>query len=90
MFISHLVLSLVPKHSPEAPTTCGMLDVFKLLSFNLSYISRDMTLFMAPVSNSVFIFVAKLLFAKIWNTVPVVGPNSSMLYMSTFSATSVK
>ena len=79
IFISHLVLPLAPKLSPEAPTTCGILDVFKSLSFSFSYISRDMTLFMAPVLKSVFIFVAKLLFAKIWNTVPVVGPSSSML-----------
>ena len=65
MFISHLVLPLVPKLLPEAPTTCGMLAVFKLFSFSFLYISRDITLFMAPVSKSVFIFMVRLLFAKV-------------------------
>ena len=78
MFISHLVLPLAPKLSPEAPTTCGMLVVLRSFSFNFLYISSDITLFMAPVSKRVFIFIAWLLFAKIWNTVPVVRPSSSM------------
>ena len=34
---------------------------------------------MAPVSKSMLILMFRLLFAKVWNTVPVVGPNSSML-----------
>ena len=31
---------------------------------------------MAPVLKSVLILTSKLLFANIWNTVPVVGPSS--------------
>ena len=34
MFTSHRVLPLAPKLSPDAPTTCGMLDVFKSFNFN--------------------------------------------------------
>ena len=64
MLISHLVLPLAPKLSPEAPTMCGMLDVSNLLNLNLLCISKDMTLFMAPVSKSVLILVSKLLFAN--------------------------
>ena len=79
MLISHLVLPLAPRLSPEAPTTCGMLVLSRFFNFSFSYISSDITLFIAPVSKSVLIFVFKLLFANIWNTVPVVGPNSSML-----------
>ena len=79
MLISQLVLPLAPKLSPDAPTTCGMLAVFSSVGFNFSYISKDMTLFMAPVSKSVLILMSRLLFVKTWNTVPVVGPNSSML-----------
>ena len=77
--ISQVVLPLAPKLSPDAPTTCGMLAVFSSVGFNFLYISRDMTLFMAPVSKRVLILTSKLLFAKIWNTVPVVGPSLSML-----------
>ena len=68
MLISHLVLPLVPKLLPDAPTMCEMLDVFRSFrsfSFSILYISRDMMLFMAPVSKSVLIFTSKLLFAKI-------------------------
>ena len=65
MFISHLVLPLAPRLLPEAPTTWGMLSVFKSLGFSFSYISRDITLFMAPMSKSVFIFMVRLLFAKV-------------------------
>ena len=79
MLTLHLVLPLAPKLLPEAPTTCGMLDVFRLFNFSFSYISKDMTLFTDPVSKNVLILTSRLLFAKIWNTVPVVGPNSSML-----------
>ena len=79
MLILHLVLPLAPRLSPEAPTTCGMLVWLRFLNFSFSYISSDITLFIAPVSKSVLILVFKLLFANIWNTVPVVGPNSSML-----------
>ena len=79
MLISHLVLPLAPRLLPEAPTTCGMLVLSRLFSFNFLYISSDITLFIAPVSKSVLFLVFKLLFANIWNTVPVVGPNSSML-----------
>ena len=42
----------------------GMLDVSNLLNLNLLCISRDMTLFMAPMSKSVLILVSKLLFAN--------------------------
>ena len=90
MLISHVVLPLVPKLSPDAPTTCGMLAVSKLFSFSCWDIFQEITLFIAPVSKSVFIFKSELLFANIWNTVPVVGPSSSMLYMSNFSASAVK
>ena len=90
MLISHLVLPLAPKLSPDAPTTCGMLAVSKSFSFSFWYIFQDITLSMAPVSNRVLIFISRLLLANIWNTMPVVGPNSSMLYMSTFSATALK
>ena len=90
MLISYLVLPLAPKLSPDAPTTCGMLAVSKLLSFNCWYIFQDTMLFMAPVSKNVLIFNSKFLFANIWNTVPVLGPSLSMLYMSSFSATAVK
>ena len=78
MFISHLVLPLAPKLSLEAPTTCGMLVVLRSSSFYFLYISSDITLFIAPVSKRVFIFIPWLLFAKIWNTVLVVGPSSLM------------
>ena len=90
MLISHLVLPLAPRLSPKAPTMCGMLVLSRLFSFNFLYISSDITLFMAPVLKSVLILVFKLLFANIWNTVPDVGPNSSMLYISIFSATLLK
>ena len=90
MLILHLVLLLVPKLSPEAPTTCSMLVVSKSFKFNFWYIIQDITLFMAPVSKSVLTFTSRLLYANTWNTVPVVGPNSSMLYMSTFSSTALK
>ena len=79
MLISHLVLPLAPKLSPEAPTTCGMLDVSNSPNLSLLCISKDIMLFMAPVSKSVLILVSKLFFANTWNTVPVVGPSSSML-----------
>ena len=79
MLISHLVFPLAPRLSPEAPTTCGMLVLLRFFNFSFPYISSDITLFMAPVSKSVLILVSKLLFVNIWNTVPVVGPNSSML-----------
>ena len=79
MFTSHFVLPLVPKLSPEDPTTCGMLIVSKLSSFSFLYMFQDIMLFMAPVSKSVLILMSKLLFANTWNTVPVVGPSSSML-----------
>ena len=79
MLTSHFVLSLVPKLSPEAPTTCGMLDVSKLFSFSFLYMFQDFTLFMAPVLKIVLIFISKLLFANVWNTAPVVGPSSLML-----------
>ena len=79
MLISHLVLPLTPRLLPEAPTTCRMLVLSRLFDFSFLYISSDITLFIAPVSKSVLILVFKLLFAHIWNTVPVVGPNSSML-----------
>ena len=65
MFISHLVFPFVPRRSPEAPTTCGIPDVSRLFNFSFLYISKDMTLFIAPVSKSVLILVSKLLFAKI-------------------------
>ena len=79
MFTLHLVLPLVPKLLPEAPTTCDILVVLRLFNFSFLYIPRDITLFMAPVSKSVLILISRLLFAKIWNTVTVVGPSSSML-----------
>ena len=79
MLTSHLVLPLAPKLSPEAPTMCGILVVLRSFNFSFLYISSDITLFMAPVSKSVLILMFRLLFAKIWNTVPVVGPNLSML-----------
>ena len=79
MLTSHLVLPLVPKLLPEAPTTGGILVVLRSFNFSFFYVSSDITLFIAPVSKSVLILMFRLLFAKIWNTVPVVGPNSSML-----------
>ena len=90
MLILHLVLPLMPKLSPDDPTTCGMFVVSKSFNLNSWYIFQDMTLFIAPVLNSVLILRFKLLLANVWNTVPVVGPNSSMLYASTLSATAVK
>ena len=65
MFTSHLVLPLAPKLLPDAPTTCGMLVVLRSFNFSFLYISRDITLFMAPVSKSVLILISRLLFAKI-------------------------
>ena len=56
-----------------------ILVVLRSFNFSFSYISSDITLFMAAVSKSVLILMFRLLFAKIWNTVLVVGPNSSML-----------
>ena len=53
MLTSHFVLPLVSKLSPEAPTTCGMLDVSKLSNLSFLYIFQDIMLFMAPVSKSV-------------------------------------
>ena len=50
MLTSHFVLPLAPRLSPEAPTTCGMLDVSKSFRFNFLYIFQDIMLFMAPVS----------------------------------------
>ena len=79
MLISQLVLPLAPRLSPEAPTTCGILVLSRFFNFSFLYISSDITLFIASVLKSVLILLFKLLFAKIWNTVPVVGPNSSML-----------
>ena len=79
MLTLHLVLPLAPKLSPDAPTMCSMLGVFNSSNFNFWQVSKDITLFMAPVSKSVLIFMSELLLATIWNTVPVVGPNSSML-----------
>ena len=79
MLISHLVLPLAPKLLPEAPTTCETLDVSIFPNLSLLCISQDITLFMAPVSMHVLIFVSRLLFANTWNTVPVMGPSSSML-----------
>ena len=64
MLISHLVLPVAPKLSPEATTKCGMLDVSKSFNFNFWYIFQDITLFMAPVSKSVLILTSKLLFAN--------------------------
>ena len=90
MLISHLVLPLAPRLSPEAPTMCGMLVVSRFCNLSFLYISSDIMLFIAPVSKSVLILVFKLLFANTWNTVPVVGPNSSMFQISMFSATSLK
>ena len=69
----------MPRLSPEAPTMCGMFVLSRFLNFSFSYISSDITLFIAPVLKSVLILVFKLLFVNIWNTVPVVGPHSSML-----------
>ena len=90
MLVLHLVLPLAPKLLPDAPTTCGMFVVSKSFSPNSWYIFQDMTLFIAPVSNRVLILKFKLLLVNVWNTVPVVGPSSSMLYTSTLSATAVK
>ena len=42
MLTLHLVLPLVPKFLPEAPTMCGLLDVSKSFSFSFLYISKDM------------------------------------------------
>ena len=64
MSTSHLVLPLAPRLSPEAPTMCQMLDVSKSFSFSFLYISKDMTLFIAPLSKSMFILTSNLLFAK--------------------------
>ena len=64
MLILHLVLPLVPKLSPEAPITCGMLVVSKSFKFSFWYIFQDIMLFMAPVSKSVLILTSKLLFAN--------------------------
>ena len=89
MLILHFILPLAPKLLPDAPTTCGILAVFSSLRFNFWYVSKDIMLFMAPVSKSVLIFMSVLLFAIILNTVPVVGPSSSMLYISRCSATTV-
>ena len=79
MFISHLVLLLVPKLSPDAPTTCGMQLLSRFLMPSLWYISKEITLFMAPVSKSVLILRSGFLLAKIGNIVPLVGPSSSTL-----------
>ena len=58
------VLPLAPKLSPDTPTICGMLVLSNSFRFNFCYIFQDITLFMAPVSNSVLIFMSKLLFAN--------------------------
>ena len=79
MFTSHLVLPLAPKLAPEAPTMSGILVVSRSFNFSFLYISSDIMLFITPVSKSVLILMFRSLFAKIWNTVPVVGPNLSML-----------
>ena len=79
MLTSHLVLPLVPKFSSDAPPTCVMLVVSNLSNFSFCYIFQDIMLFMAPVLKSVLILRSELLFANIWNTMPVVGPSSSTL-----------
>ena len=56
MLISHLVLPLVPRLLPEAPITCGMLVLLRFFNLSFSYISSDITLFIAPVSKSVLIW----------------------------------
>ena len=62
---SHLVLPLVPKLSPDPPTTCGTLAVFKSFNFSFWYVSKDITLFITPVSKSVSILMSGLLLAKV-------------------------
>ena len=70
---------LVPKLSPDDPTTCGMQLVSKLFIPSFSFILKDITLFMALVSKRVLILRSVKQFVKIGNTVDVVGPSSSML-----------
>ena len=82
MLISHLVLPLAPRLSPEAPTMCGMLVLSRFFNFSFSYISSDIMLSIAPVSKSVLILVFKLLFVNIWNTVPVVVVGVVLLWES--------
>ena len=80
---------ITPKLEPFAPTTDGKLLLSKGPNFKFLYILPDITLFVAPVSNSAFIFV---LFIVVSNTVPSsVGLVSSILYTSSFtSGTHVK
>ena len=75
MFTSHLALPRAPKLSPDASTMRGMFVLSSFCIFIVLYIARDMTLFMAPVSNKVFILSPFLPFAMTGKTVPEVEPN---------------
>ena len=84
----HLTHPNTPKLEPLAPTTDGNLLVSKGPKFKSLYILPDITLFVAPVSNKVFILVP---FIEVLNTVPSsVGWVSSILNTSSPSGTYVK
>ena len=88
--ISQLILPIAPKLVPFAPTTVGKFFVSKSLlsSFNFRNVSPDMTLFDAPVSNSVNTSLFAML---ILNTVPLSDPKvSSILHISVGSEMLVK
>ena len=81
----HLILPSTAKFEPFAPTTDGKFLSSKGPNFSSLYIFHDITLFVAPVSNSVFILV---LFMEVLNTVPSsVGWVSSILNTSSLSGT---
>ena len=93
MFISQLILPMAPKLALFAPTTFGSLVVSSGPSFNLLYISPDITLYVAPVLKSELILV---LFMEVGKTVPSADPATPMsveaaiTHSSSLSGTAVK
>ena len=93
MFISQLILPMVPKLVPSAPTTFGSLLVSSGPSFSLLYMSPDITLLVAPVSKSEFILVCLI---DVGKTVPSADPaipmsvEAAILHSSSLSGTVVK
>ena len=75
MFISQLILPTAPKLVPSAPSTFGSLVVFSGTSFNLLYISPDITLLVDPVLKSEFILNSLM---EVGKPVPSADPATPM------------
>ena len=76
MFTAHLALPRAPKLSPDASMMHGILALSICCILSVLYIESNITLFMAPVSNRVFIFSPALPFVITGKTVPEVDLNS--------------